>query len=67
MADYPAAIRYAGQYLQTDDLAEEIHRQLIILYAATGQRSAALRQFERCMVVLEHELGVEPLPETRHL
>jgi DNA-binding SARP family transcriptional activator len=65
VADYPAAIRYARHYLQSDDLAEEIHRQLIILYAATGQRSAALRQFEQCMVVLEHELGVEPLPETR--
>ncbi len=64
-AAYPTAIRYARQYLETDDLAEDIHRQLITLYAAAGQRSAALRQFERCMVVLEHELGVEPLPETR--
>ncbi len=64
-ADYPTAIRYARQYLEIDDLAEEIHRQLITLYGITGQRSTALRQFEQCLVVLERELGVEPLPETR--
>ncbi len=65
VAGYPSAIRYARQYLRTDDLAEDIHQQLIALYTATGQRSAALRQFERCVVVLERELGVEPLPQTR--
>lgn len=63
--DYPAAIQYAQQYLAADDLAEEIHRQLITLYAAQGDRSAALRQFEQCAIVLERELGVSPLPETR--
>ena len=63
--DHPAAIRYAQKYLATDDLAEEIHRRLISLYAAAGDRSAALRQFEQCTLVLERELGVPPLPETR--
>ncbi|GIK40907.1 MAG: transcriptional activator [Chloroflexota bacterium] len=63
--DYPAAIQYAQQYLAADDLAEEIHRQLITLYAAQGDRIAALRQFEQCAIVLERELGVPPLPETR--
>jgi DNA-binding SARP family transcriptional activator/tetratricopeptide (TPR) repeat protein len=60
-----AAIDYARCYLTTDDLAEEIHRQLIELYAQTGERSAALRQFEQCVLVLERDLGVAPLPETR--
>ncbi|MBC8162988.1 MAG: transcriptional activator domain-containing protein, partial [Roseiflexaceae bacterium] len=49
----------------TDELAEDMHRHLIALYAATGDRTAALRQFERCVVALERELGVGPLPETR--
>ena len=65
VSDYAAAIRFARQYLEIDDLAEEIHRQLITLYLDNGQRSAALGQYENCMVVLERELGVEPLPETR--
>lgn len=64
---YPEAIAAAQQALTTDPLAEEQHRTLIALYAAQGDRIAALRQFERCVVLLERELGVEPLPETRAL
>ena len=65
-SDGPAqAIGYAGLYLAVDDLAEDIHRQLITLYGQTGDRGAALRQYEECVFVLERELGVEPLPETR--
>lgn len=59
------AIDYAQRYLETDDLTEEMHRHLIELYAQAGDRSAALRQFEQCVLVLERELGVVPLPETR--
>lgn len=59
------AIRYARQYLETDSLAEAIHRQLIQLYAAAGDRHLALQQYEYCASILESELGVSPLPETR--
>ncbi|HUM71357.1 MAG TPA: bacterial transcriptional activator domain-containing protein, partial [Chloroflexota bacterium] len=65
VGDYETAVTYAQQYLATDELAETVHRQLISLYAALGERAAALRQFERCTVILERELGVRPLPETR--
>ena len=59
------AMDYAQRYLAVDDLAEEMHRRLIELYTATGQRAAALRQYETCVAVLERELGVNPLPETQ--
>jgi DNA-binding SARP family transcriptional activator len=62
---YPAAIECARRYLAIDDLAEEMHRRLMTLYAAIGDRGAALHQFELCTLVLERELGVGPLPETR--
>ncbi len=62
---YDEAIVCAQRYLDCDELSEKVHGHLIELYAITGDRSAALRQFERCMVVLERELGVSPLPETR--
>src|SRR5262249_37584311 len=62
---YAAAIAAAERYLATDELAEEIHRRLIGLYAATGDRSAARRQFDRCAAALERELGVTPMPETQ--
>jgi DNA-binding SARP family transcriptional activator len=63
--DYSAAIPYAQRYLAQDELAEEIHRRLIECYAASGDRGAALRQYEACVAILERELGVDPLPETR--
>jgi DNA-binding SARP family transcriptional activator len=62
---YQAAIDAAQRALATDELAEDMHRRLIELYGVMGRRTAALRQFERCVVVLERELGVDPLPETR--
>ncbi len=62
---HTAAIGYALRYLATDDLAEEIHRRLIELYAASGDRSAALHQYEQCLTILERDLGVDPLPETQ--
>jgi DNA-binding SARP family transcriptional activator/tetratricopeptide (TPR) repeat protein len=59
------ATAFAQRYLAIDDLNEEMHRQLIALYAQMGNRSAALLQFEQCVMILERELGVAPLPETR--
>lgn len=63
--DLDAAIGYARRYLALDELAEEAHRRLIGLYAMNGDRAAAAQQFETCALILERELGVRPLPETR--
>lgn len=63
--DFAGAIHYGQRYLATDNLAEEIHRQLITLYMMSGDRASALRQYEVCVATLEGELGVGPLPETR--
>jgi predicted ATPase/DNA-binding SARP family transcriptional activator len=63
--EYRGAIVAARRYLATDGLAEAVHRRLIALYAVTGDRAAALHQFERCAAVLDGELGVHPQPETR--
>ena len=60
-----AALAYARRYLAVDDLAEDVHRRLIELHGARGDRGAATRQFEQCALILERELGVKPLPETR--
>lgn len=65
--DYAAAIDYAQAYLAIDEIAEDIHQQLIRLYAVNGDRGAAMRQFEACTLTLERELGVEPLPKTRNV
>jgi len=63
--DYPAAIDAAQRYLATDQLAEHMHQRLIRLYAASGDRPKALRQFQRCAEILHREIGVPPHAETR--
>ncbi|GBD08542.1 putative deoxycholate-binding periplasmic protein YgiS [Candidatus Thermoflexus japonica] len=63
--DYEGAIRWAQRYLEIHETDESVHRRLIWIYALQGNREAAAAQFERCVVVLERELGVAPLPETR--
>lgn len=61
------AVEYGRRWLALDTLHEPAHRRLMKLYAWTGQRSAALRQYEECARLLEEELGVEPDPETTAL
>ena len=61
------SIPIAHRWLRIDPLREEAHRQLIQLYAWTGKRSAALKQYQECVRILEEELGVPPLAETKAL
>ncbi|MDX1665368.1 MAG: BTAD domain-containing putative transcriptional regulator [Candidatus Promineifilaceae bacterium] len=46
---------------------ESSYRRLMLLLARQGQYSTALAQYEQCREVLEEELGVAPMPETRAL
>ncbi|MBN1138223.1 MAG: bacterial transcriptional activator domain-containing protein [Anaerolineae bacterium] len=57
----------AQQILQHDPLREEIHREMMRLYAEHGQRALAVRQYETCCEILATELGVPPMEETRAL
>ncbi|MEE4239789.1 MAG: BTAD domain-containing putative transcriptional regulator [Anderseniella sp.] len=61
------AIEYTNRLLAMEPWQEEAHRQLMTLLAHSGQRSAALAQYETCRRMLAEELGVEPLPETQAL
>ena len=65
--DYKRAIAYAQRRLGIDTLDEAAHRQLIQLYAWSGQQGLALRQFEQCTGILTQELGVAPSAETARL
>lgn len=64
---YDTAVVHARQLLQHNPLLEEAHAQLIWLYAQTGQRDAALRQYEQCRGLLQNELGVEPTDSLQQL
>lgn len=65
--DAEAAIAAARQLNALDPLREEGHRLLMRLLAASGNRSAALKQHEACAQVLREELGIAPDAETERL
>lgn len=65
--NHEAALLCARRWLALDPLHEPAHRQLMQLYAQTGQRSAALRQYQECVRILDEELGLAPTEETRTL
>jgi DNA-binding SARP family transcriptional activator len=65
--EYTQAIPYARRWLELDPLNESAHRQLIRIYAWSGDRAAALEQYRRCVRALSQELGVGPLEETMTL
>lgn len=62
-----AAIAAARRAVNLDSYRETAHRQLMILLARIGQRSAALAQYDLCRRILAEELAVEPSAETQAL
>lgn len=57
-----------NHYLLTlEPWREEAHRQRMLLFAYSGQRSAALQQFALCSQILAEELDVSPMQQTTTL
>ncbi|MBE9508874.1 MAG: tetratricopeptide repeat protein, partial [Chloroflexi bacterium] len=65
--EYEQALRFARRLLTLEPWREETHRQVMRLLARSGQRGAALAQYETCRRILAEELGVEPTEETMAL
>ena len=61
------ALAYGRRHVALDPLHEPAHRALMKLYAQSGQRAAALRQYQVCLETLEAELGIQPSDETTTL
>ncbi|MCP5094585.1 MAG: AAA family ATPase, partial [Chloroflexi bacterium] len=64
---YTDALHQTRRLLQLSPWDEQAHRQMMRFLVWTGQRGAALRQFEHCKRALSNELGVEPALETSAL
>jgi DNA-binding SARP family transcriptional activator len=58
---------YAWRQLALESWDESAHCCLMRVLARSGQRTAALAQYERCRQILAEELGVEPSAETTAL
>jgi DNA-binding SARP family transcriptional activator len=61
------AVQSARRLLALDPLQEAVHRMLMRLYAQTGRRDAALRQYQDCVEVLRRDLAAEPEADTKAL
>jgi predicted ATPase len=64
---YSTAINFTNRLLALEPWMEEAYRQLMFLFAVSGQRTLALAQYELCQKLLWEELGVEPSAETEAL
>ncbi|MBI3241505.1 MAG: AAA family ATPase [Chloroflexi bacterium] len=65
--NWPEALELAHRALAHDNLQEPMHCALMEAHARLGQRPEALRQYDSLRAILERELGVEPLAETKAL
>jgi DNA-binding SARP family transcriptional activator len=64
---YAESKEHVGRILEIDPWHEDAHRQMMLLLAYGGQRSAALAQYESCRRVLQKELNLAPSQQTTEL
>lgn len=57
---YEEGLGYGARILRYDRASERTHRRLMRLQYLAGDRTAALRQYERLVAALNEELGVRP-------
>jgi len=65
--DLPAAVIATERMLGLDPLREDLHRRLMEVYARSGRRADAIRQYTECTELLRRELEVSPSVETETL
>lgn len=65
--DYPAALDSARRALAFNPFQEELQQDVMRLLYLNGDRAGVIRQYEALRKLLDEELGVPPMPDTRAL
>lgn len=65
--EYETGLAHGMRALRYDPARERTHRRLMRLEYLAGHRTAALRQYQRCVAALDAELGVRPTQRTVQL
>jgi DNA-binding SARP family transcriptional activator len=65
--DYETGLYFGSRLLSFDPAHERTHRRLMRLHYLAGDRTAALRQYQRCTALLAEELDVKPGHRTTEL
>jgi DNA-binding SARP family transcriptional activator len=64
---YEEGLVFGRHVLEYDRARERTHRRLMRLYYLAGDRTAALRQYHKCVTSLKEDLDVDPADRTRRL
>lgn len=62
--EFERGLDYGERILRVDRAREYTHRRMMYLHALLGNRTGALRQFDRCAIALADELDVTPAKPT---
>jgi DNA-binding SARP family transcriptional activator len=65
--DTARAIELSQRRIEIDPLNEPAHRALMVMEARGGRRSSAINRYREMVRVLDEELGVAPLDETKQV
>lgn len=65
--DYDAGLAYGGSALRYDRAREYTYRRLMRLHFLAGDRTGALRQYDRCVLALREDLDAGPTEATMAL
>ncbi len=66
-SNFELAMDYCQRALSDDNLLEDAHRLAMRIYAAMGNRSGLVQQYQQCVEVLEREINATPSPQTLEL
>jgi DNA-binding SARP family transcriptional activator len=64
IGDYQSAIAFAQRQIGLDPWREEAHRLMMRCLYYSGQRSAAIAQYDKCCKALASDLNIEPSSDT---
>jgi DNA-binding SARP family transcriptional activator len=65
--DYGAALAALDRALAFDPLQEDVQRSALRLHYLAGDRTGAIRRYEALRKLLDEEMGIPPMAETRAL
>ncbi len=65
--DYETALQHGRRIIELDPFREGTQREVMWLYALSGQRARAIRQYRELRDMLARELAIAPMPETQAL
>lgn len=67
LCDWTRVLEWGRRLSEEEPLREDVQRLLMRAYVSTGNRAKAVAQYRQCRRILQTELAVEPMAETRAL